>query len=49
MVKATLSIKNGVEIEKFTKLRAFLKTQGEGYSPKKSRVITNEQIEVCIA
>jgi hypothetical protein len=32
MVKATLSIKNGVEIEKFTKLRAFLKTQGEGYS-----------------
>lgn len=48
MVKATLSIKNGVEIEKFVKLKAFLKRQGEGYRPRKSRVLTNEQIEVFL-
>lgn len=48
MVKATLSLKNGIEIEKFSKLRAFLKRSGDGYSPKKSRVLTSEQIEVFL-
>lgn len=45
MVKATLSVKHGVEIEKFAKLRAFLKRNSDGYIPKKSRVLTSEQIE----
>ncbi|XP_063926466.1 uncharacterized protein LOC135140021 [Zophobas morio] len=48
MVKATLNIKNGIEIGKYSKLKAFIKKQGEGYVPKKSRVLTNEQIEVFL-
>ncbi|KAJ3658664.1 hypothetical protein Zmor_010390 [Zophobas morio] len=36
------------EIGKYSKLKAFIKKQGEGYVPKKSRVLTNEQIEVFL-
>lgn len=45
MVKATLSIKNGVQIDRYSKLRAFLKRKNEGYTPKKSLVLTSEQVE----
>lgn len=45
MVKATLCLKNGIDIEKFSKLRAFLKRQNDGYRPKKSRVLTKEQVD----
>ena len=45
MVKTSSNIKNGIDIETFSKLRAFLKKQAEGYKSKKSRVLTNDQIE----
>jgi hypothetical protein len=45
MVKTTLNLKNGINIEKVSKLRAFLKRQNDGYTPKKSRVLTKEQVD----
>lgn len=45
MVKSMLNLKNGVDISKFPKLLAFLKRQGDGYKPKKARVLTNEQVD----
>jgi hypothetical protein len=41
MVKMTLNLKNGINIEKMSKLRAFLKRQNDDYTPKKSMVIYN--------
>jgi hypothetical protein len=45
MVKTTLNLKNGINIEKMSKLRASLKRQNDGYTPKKSRVLTKEQVD----
>jgi hypothetical protein len=45
MVKKTLNLKNGINIEKMSKLRPFLKRQNDDYTPKKLRVLTKEQIE----
>jgi hypothetical protein len=45
MVKTTLNLKNGINIEKVSKLRAFKKRQNDGYTPKKSRVLTKEQVD----
>jgi hypothetical protein len=45
MVKTTLNLKNGISIEKMPKLRAFLKRQNDGYTPKKSRVLTKKQVD----
>ena len=41
MLRSTLDIKNGVNISKYSKLRAFLKRQNEGYTPKKAHVFKN--------
>lgn len=45
MIKAELNIKHNVQLAKYTKLLAFLKRQGEGYKPKKSKVFTKEQFD----
>lgn len=45
MLKAVVNIKKGDDIGKFSKLRAFLKKQGENYTPKKSRVLTKENFD----
>ncbi|KAJ3661564.1 hypothetical protein Zmor_005955 [Zophobas morio] len=45
MLRSTLDIKNGVNISKYSKLRAFLKRQNEGYTPKKAPVFKKEQVD----
>ncbi|XP_031327417.1 uncharacterized protein LOC116181409 isoform X2 [Photinus pyralis] len=45
MIKALLNLKHGLDISKYMKLRAYLKKQNEGYTPKKSKVFTKEQFE----
>lgn len=45
MIKAMLRINSDVDISKHFKLIAFLKRQGEGYQPKKSKILTRDQIE----
>lgn len=45
MLRSTLDLKKGVNISKYSKLRAFLKRQNEGYRPKKARVFTKEQVD----
>lgn len=45
MVRSTLSINNNVDISKYQKLRALLKRQSDGYKPKKSKILTKQQIE----
>jgi hypothetical protein len=41
----TLNLKNGINIEKMSKLRPFLKRQNDRDTPKKLRVLTKEQID----
>lgn len=45
MLKAELNLKNNVNIAKYAKLNAFLKRQGEGYNPKKSKVLTKQEFD----
>lgn len=45
MIKASLGVKNNVDISKYSRLLAFLKKQNVGYHPKKSRILTREQID----
>lgn len=45
MLKATLNIKNNIDLAKYLKLRAFLKRQSDGFHAKKSRVFQREEIE----
>ena len=44
MLKATLSIKNDVDISKYTKVTAFLKQKARNYVPKKSKTLSQENI-----
>lgn len=44
MLKAMLNMKHNINIEKYTKVIAYLKRQNEGYKPKKSKVFTKEQV-----
>lgn len=44
MLKATISLKENIDISKFFKLVAFLKRQNIHYRPKKSSVFTQEEI-----
>ncbi len=48
MLKALISLKEGDDISKFLKLRSFLKKQGEGYVPKKSKVLIKEQFDTFL-
>lgn len=44
MLRATLNIKENVDIKNFTKLRAHLKKQNKGYHAKKSAILTKDQV-----
>lgn len=44
MLKATMNVKNNVNIGRYFKLRAFLKRKSENYKPKKSRVFEKQDI-----
>lgn len=44
MLKAVLAVKHDVDISKYSKLRSLLKKQAKGYRPKKSKILTKEQI-----
>lgn len=48
MLKSLLNSRNGVDISKYLKLRAYLKKQNEGYIPTKSKVFTKEQFDKFI-
>lgn len=48
MLKATFAIRHNVNISKYPKLRSLLKRQGEGYRPKKAKILTKEQINTFI-
>ncbi|KAK4885396.1 hypothetical protein RN001_001667 [Aquatica leii] len=45
MLRATLSIKNCIDISKHSSLIAYLKQQTIGYKPKKSTVFSRDQID----
>lgn len=44
MLKATMNVKNGVDIGRYLKLRAYLKRASDGYHAKKSRVFEKQYI-----
>lgn len=44
MLRTEISIKQNVDIKKYVHLIAFLKRQSEGYKPKKSKVLTKQEI-----
>jgi len=44
MLKSTLLIRENIHIEKFTHLTTYLKRQSVNYVPKKSKILTREQI-----
>jgi hypothetical protein len=48
MLRTMLNINNNVDISKFAKLRALLKRKSEGYSPKKSKVFSPEEVNMFI-
>lgn len=45
MIKSSVLVKNGVDVSKYFKVIAFLKRKNEGYSPKKSKTLTFEQVQ----
>ncbi|XP_064212309.1 uncharacterized protein LOC135265892 [Tribolium castaneum] len=45
MLRTTLNLKNNIDISKYPKLCKFLKNKSSGYNPKKSRILTPEQIK----
>lgn len=44
MLRTTINLKNNVDISKYPKLCAFLKRKSDGYRPKKSKILTPQQI-----
>lgn len=44
MLRTTLYINHNIDISKYLKLKAFLKRKNDGYKPKKSAVLTTQQI-----
>ena len=49
MIKSILSLKQNIDISKYLKLRALLKKLGEGYKPKKSKVLSKEEFDKFLA
>ncbi|KAJ8914224.1 hypothetical protein NQ315_003587, partial [Exocentrus adspersus] len=45
MLKSMVIIKNNIDISQYSKLKAFLKRKNDGYKPKKSKVLTVEQVD----
>lgn len=48
MLKATLVVKNNIDIKKYPKLIPFLKRKADGFLPKKSKTLTKEQFNKFI-
>lgn len=48
MLRSTLNINNGINIENYLKLRAFLKRQSEKHVAKKAKTFTPEQLNSFI-
>lgn len=48
MLKKTLIVKHNVDLHKYCQLRAFLKTNGDGFQSKKSLVFTPEDVKKFI-
>lgn len=48
MIKLCLNVNKNQDISKYHKLIAFLKRMSEGYQPKKSKILTKEQIDTFI-
>lgn len=48
MLKSTINIKHGVDISKYPKLRALLKRKSEGYSARKAKTLTSDEINKFI-
>lgn len=44
MIRTTLYINHNVDISSYLKVKAFLKRKNDGYKPKKSAVLTTQQI-----
>ena len=45
MLRNTINIQQGINIENYTKLRALLKRQSEGFQPKKTNTFSGENIK----
>lgn len=48
MLKSTLIVKNDIDISKFAKVQAFLKKKSVGHIAKKSRVLTQQDINTFL-
>lgn len=48
MRKSCVLIKNGVDVNKYFKIIAYLKRKGVGYRPKKLKTLTHEEVEKFI-
>ena len=49
MIRSCLQVNDNTDISKYPKLLAFLKRNSEGYQPKRSNVLTRDQIEVFLS
>ncbi|KAL0851950.1 hypothetical protein ABMA28_000232 [Loxostege sticticalis] len=45
MIKSMLKIRNNVDISEYPKLNAFLKRQSDGFTSKKSKILTSDEVE----
>jgi hypothetical protein len=45
MLRMTINLKNNVDISKYPRLCSFLKRKSDGYRPKKSKILTPQQIK----
>lgn len=45
MLKSVINIRENIDISKFPKLLAFLKRKNEGFKPKKSNILTIDQVD----
>src|SRR5699024_3808885 len=48
MLRSTLIINNDINIETYSKLKAFLKRKSEGYQAKKAKTFTPEEVQKFI-
>jgi len=48
MLKSTLSVKEGIDISKYMKLKAYLKMKSSGYKAKKANVFTRQEVNTFI-
>jgi hypothetical protein len=45
MLKAELNINHNIRLGKYTKLLAFLKRKNAGYKPKKTKILSKQQVD----